>query len=58
MDTLPLIDRINAARTKEDVITVIKASPLPKRFRQGLLQTWAQDHGVVLTGVDYLAVVA
>ena len=58
MDTRPLLDRINAARTKEDVIATIKASGLPKRFKHGLLQTWAQAHGVVLTGVDYAAVVA
>ena len=57
MRDLPLADKIAAARSKEDVILVIMASSLPTRFKQGLLQTWAQDHGESLTAVDYAAVI-
>lgn len=58
MENPGFAERVNAAGTKEEVIAIIKASGLPKRFKGGLLQTWAQAHGVVLTGVDYAAVVA
>ena len=53
-DTLPA--PLMRPERKPDVITYIKGTSLPSRFRRKLLQDWAAAVGVDLSGADYEAV--
>jgi hypothetical protein len=53
-DTIP--STLMRPERKPDVISYIKATGLPSRFRRKLLQDWATAVGVELDGEDYVAV--
>jgi len=53
-DTIPA--PLMRAERKADVITYIRGTSLPSRFRRKLLQDWAKAVGVELDGEDYVAV--
>jgi hypothetical protein len=53
-DTIP--PSLMRPERKPDVITYIKGTSLPARFRRKMLQDWAAAVRVDLTGADYEAV--